>query len=408
MTHNFFIKNFGCRLNQHEGDIIAERMLDQGHNRTQWKDADVVIVNGCVVTARADRKLRQFIRKVHRENPDATILLTGCTAKAISLQLLPEIEGVETGLKSNSAMNMLQLPDFPRITGSGITRTRACLKIQDGCDRKCAYCIVPLVRGNSRSRPIDDIVEQVSIFVDTGFKEIVLTGVDIGDWRQNSLRLPDLMRKILDKTGIYRLRLSSLEPPGLTGELIELISIESRIAPHIHIPLQSGSYRLLREMNRPQYNPDEIVEKLEILRDARQDICFGTDIIIGYPRETTDDFGCTAELLQSGIFAYAHIFRFSPRPGTAAFKLEKIDNTTVDILTRILHDIDKRNRRNFARNFIGRKLEFIVERSYGNIASGRTANYLKVHAHGKVRQGDTADVMVKSTGEMMLEGEIVI
>ncbi len=422
----------------------------EGFKPTSWKNADIVLVNGCTVTARADQKLRQFVHRIRRENPQAKILITGCTAIAMNNELLPPISGTalidkshrydiaklfesteidskyiqpDNDLKCISDTSPMEL-DFPIIYGLNISRTRARLKIQDGCDNRCAYCIVPLVRGNSRSRPLDKIIHQMEILIDKGFKEIVLTGVDIGDWNYDNLHLADLIRRILDETKVYQLRLSSLEPPSLSDELVNLIASEERIAPHLHIPLQSGSDRLLRKMNRPQYDVMAIMKKLQNIRLQREEVCFGADIIVGYPAETAEDFSKTESILESGVFAYSHIFKFSPRPGTKASNLKLIPGNVMSERAERLQYLDRKNRYNFAKQFLGKKLEFIVEQSKpissvsagrmsdkgeiaDRIAIGHTGNYLKVYAKGVASKGSIAYFRVEDFAEMKVSGKIV-
>ena len=426
MNVRFYIKNFGCRLNQHEGDIIGERLLDSGWVRADWRESDVVIVNGCTVTARADQKVRQFVHRVRRENPAAKILITGCTASALLKHLIRFDEevivvpprfryAIPQFLKSGGGYSDGDIPadeirtdgQFVLTEGKGISRTRANLKIQDGCDRRCAYCIVPIVRGGAVSRPAEDVIEQAKRFESAGFKEIVLTGVDIGTWRDGDLTLASLLRLLLERTEVYRFRLSSIEPPGLTEDLLELLAAEPRLAPHLHIPIQSGSQRLLRDMNRPFYRIADLVEKFERLRSARADFCFGTDIIVGFPTETEQDFEDTRRLLSAGVFAYAHIFRYSPRPGTAAYSLKPLPAGEVSRRAKILGEIDAHNRVEFARKFVGRQLEFLVERRAGEYVLGRAANFLRVKARGVARRNQIATVQIHSAEPMTVIGEVV-
>jgi len=416
----FYIKNFGCRLNRCEGDIIAEKLIFAGHNLTNWKYADFIIVNGCTVTGRADQKVRQFIHRTCRENPNAKILLTGCTANAINRGFLDKIdEAIIVPLKMRYGIHKIIENDFEikpansdstdvfvTIDGAGISRTRAQLKIQDGCDKRCAYCIVPLIRGKSRCRKTDDIISQAKILVKRKFREIILTGVDIGDWRDGEMKLVDSIKSILSQTDVYRIRLSSIEPPGLTDELLDLIAAEPRIAAHLHIPFQSGSRRLLADMNRPAYSVDDLLEKLIRLRKNRPEICFGTDIIFGYPTETDNDFAKTVRLLKSKILNYAHIFKFSPRPATKAFELKQIPSKILNERAKLLRVIDSANRTEFAQKFIGENLDFIVERKNGDIITGHTGNYLKVRAKGFGKRGEIAYIKVDGAGEMSVSGKI--
>ncbi|MCD6418762.1 tRNA (N(6)-L-threonylcarbamoyladenosine(37)-C(2))-methylthiotransferase MtaB [bacterium] len=413
---NFYLKNFGCRLNQYEGDVIAENLAGAGFSRAaDFHNADVIIVNGCTVTARADQKVRQFIHKVRRENSSARLILTGCTAEAIVKKFLKKIPGVEIlpkrwrydiagFLKSSPGT---EYTDFPDAGGVEIVRARANLKIQDGCDKRCAYCIVPLVRGNSRCRNADDIVKQVNHLVAAGFKEIVLTGVDIGVWHDSEMRLPGLLKKILAQTDIFRLRLSSIEPPGITDELIGIISSEEKIAPHLHIPLQSGSEDVLSSMMRPAYNPFDVLERVEAIRKMRPELCIGTDIIVGFPTEKDEDFTKTVELLTTGEIAYAHLFPFSPRPGTAAANLKRLDGKIIAERMKNLREIDRRNRENFARKFAGQYFDIVVEQVRGGYVFGHTANFLKVKAKGSANRREVAKILAKSSGTMQIIGEVV-
>ncbi len=410
----FYLKNFGCRLNQSEGDSIAESLLCEGFVRSNLENAELVVVNGCTVTARSDQKLRQFVRAVRRMNDNARIVLLGCTSQAIGNGLLKEISEVETVdnryryclQKYFKAEKPIPKNDFPKINGLGIIRTRAWVKIQDGCNRFCSYCIVPLLRGKSRSRSPSKIIEQIRKLHQSGFSEIVLTGVDIGDWRESGETLSCLIKTILQKTDLPLLRLSSLEPPGLTRNLIDLISSENRIAAHLHIPIQSGSKKVLAAMKRGWYDPTDICESLEKIRLIRPEMCFGTDIIVGFPEERDSDFQRTRQILMNGTFAYAHLFRYSPRPGTSSLNLPILDSKVVNERSKILAKIDSFNRNEFATKFIGSKLRFLVEKVSGEHIFGHTSNYLRVKANGTSQRGKFETVYVTDAYDMKVSGVI--
>lgn len=411
----FYIKNFGCRLNQHEGDIIAERLIVAGLIPSAMTDADIIVVNGCTVTGRADQKLRQFVHKVQRENKDARILLTGCTATAILKKFLPNINCIEVldeKWRYSVAEYLFDRPtsgkvDFPDIAGKGIVRARASLKIQDGCDRKCAYCIVPLVRGHSRSRHADDIIIQIANLITSGFTEIILTGVDIGDWRCDGMRLPQLLRKIIDETDVQLIRLSSIEPPGVDDELLSIMSSEHRIAPHLHTPIQSGSADVLRAMHRPKYDIPELLSRLEYLRKKRPELCVGTDIIVGFPGETDSDFQKTVNLLHSGVISYTHLFPFSPRPETDAKHLKRLPTKIVNERTKILRAIDEQNRLRFAQRFIGIELNTVVERCHNGKIYGHSENYLRVIADGTAPRKKIVKILAERAAQMQVYGKII-
>ena len=411
----FFIKNFGCRLNQFEGDAIFEMLIRAGLVPGNATDSDLIIVNGCTVTSRADQKVRQFIHKIMRNNPNARIILTSCTAEAIRKGILKGINGVEVvGWENKFSIDkyILGTPEpshdrFPRISRKSVSRTRAWVKIQDGCNRRCAFCIVPVVRGRSVSRSSRDIIDQIRELNVSGFAEIVLTGVDIGNWSDGKAGLAQLVEKILSSTDVKVLRLSSLEPPGLTDELIEVFCTNERIAPHLHIPIQSGSERVLKLMNRDWYKLDELVGRIEKVINCRDGVCIGTDIIVGFPGENDEDFEATERLLRSGYFAYAHIFKFSPRPMTPAYNLKPIPPKTVNERAKRIKEIDRNNRMSFAKKFVGKILDFIPERVTEERVFGHSLNYLKVVAQGSAKRGEISKVLVEDFAEMTVFGKVL-
>ncbi len=417
MDLRFHIKNFGCRLNQHEGDAMYARLVDAGFIPSPMTEADLVIVNGCVVTGRAEQKVRQFIHKVKRENPGAKLLVTGCTAEAISRGLVGKIDGAEIveRQRMNDIAGLLTISqshqdvlDFPRFNVKNIPRARAWLKIQDGCQRACSYCIVRIIRGKPRSRRVPDIIDCVNRIVEAGFNEIVLTGTDLGSWEGNNgkMRLPELLRKILDETDVSLIRLSSIEPPGVTEELIDVISSDDRIAPHLHIPLQSGSVDVLSAMNRPTYDPFDVLRRVDKLRAARDSLCVGADIIVGFPSEGDDDFEMTADLLRSGMISYAHLFKFSPRPGTEAAKLKPLPSKTVKARLKVLKSIDDENRSAFAKRFCGKTLRMVVEKCSGGKVLGHTENYLYAVCDGTAERRTIVKIAVQKAEGMKVFGKV--
>lgn len=412
----FYIKNFGCRLNQSEGDAVREKLLLAGWCEANPRESEIVFINGCTVTSRADQKVRQFIHKVYRENPSAKIVITGCTALAIEKNI-PIMKQYLKSIMSSIILpskfrfepqsffdsNDISQIDFPDISGTGIHRTRAWVKIQDGCDRNCSYCIVPLVRGKSKSRKTNDVVEQVKVLVNEGFKEIVLTGVDIGDWKDENKTLADLLIILLKETTISRIRLSSLEPPGLSDEIANLLASENRIAPHLHIPIQSASPNVLKAMNREfRISTDEILEKISQVRSKRPDLCFGTDIIVGFPTETDDEFNMTLNLLKMDIVSYAHIFPFSKRPNTLASELKPLSSEVINRRRRIILSVDRENRKRFAQKFVGKPISVLIENVSSGKWTGHSPNYIKVFGVGNPKRGEEISVISRSSGVMTL------
>jgi threonylcarbamoyladenosine tRNA methylthiotransferase MtaB len=405
---NFHIKNFGCRLNQFEGEELSTLLQNAGCVKTEIHACDILIVNGCAVTARTEQKINQFVRKFRRDNPETKIIITGCIAQGIFEGILSPIECAEIVAQKNKFDIERYIAEIHNavITPQKQSRARASIKIQDGCDNSCSYCIVPLLRGKSISLSRSSIVERIREFETEGYREVVLTGVDIGSYRDNDTDLPLLLGAILEKTSSIHIRLSSLEPQNLSERLTDIFCRENRIAPHLHLPLQSGSETVLCAMNRHNYRPKEISEIIAGIRSRRHNLTVGADIIVGYPIETDSDFAQTVSLLESGAINYAHIFPFSPRPQTQAFSLKPIMPQILRVRLDALHSIDSINRLSAASRYIGKTLDFIVEKSTATACTGHTDNYLKVIATGTAPRGSVASIIVEKAGKMTIEGKI--
>jgi threonylcarbamoyladenosine tRNA methylthiotransferase MtaB len=353
----YYIVNFGCRAQQADGSAIERQLADRGLARVgSAEEAEVVVLNTCTVTAAADQDARAVIRRVRREQPAAKILVTGCYAQRAP-QEIAALEGV-TWVVGNSHKhqigsivgraqrpNFLPLGDFDfglsdssfrgAIYASdifahtelqaapvfdGIERTRPNLKIQDGCDNRCSFCVIPFVRGRSRSLPTEVILREVEALEKAGYREIVISGINLGRWGRDfekPERFPDLLREMLERSSIEKLRLSSVEPMDWTDDLIALMASSPRIAKHAHVPLQSGSDTILRKMHR-KYRPWHYAEKIEKIRRAMPDAAIGADVMVGFPGETEELFRESVEFVESLPFTYLHVFTYSPRPGTPA------------------------------------------------------------------------------------------
>jgi len=367
---SFHIVNFGCRATQADAAAIERQLVERGCARADSRaGADFVVVNTCTVTASADSQARQAIRHLHRENPDARIVVTGCYAQRAPEELArmegvawvvgnshkPEIRSL-VGQTSRSVhenalaqLQPAQPPLAPILTGDvfaldsvlvapieggesdlGAGRTRPILKIQDGCNYRCSYCVIPFVRGRSRSLPPAQAIEEIRKLAGAGYKEIVLSGISLGSYghdlepRPDSsgrrIELTDLVRRILDETPLEQLRLSSVEPMDITRDLVELVASSDRIARHFHIPLQSGSDRILAKMHR-WYRAEHYARRLELIRKLLPDAAIGADLIVGFPGETDADHRATVEFVRAMPFTYLHVFAFSARPGTPAASL---------------------------------------------------------------------------------------
>ncbi len=335
----FFVQNFGCRATQADGAALEAQLGAKGLSAAASRDAaDVVVLNTCTVTAEADKDARSAIRRTHRENPNARILVTGCYAQRAPTELaeMPGVAWVVGNSHKTSIADVVagELEYHSILTGdifetrdiltapimeSTGDRTRPNLKIQDGCHNRCSFCVIPFVRGKSRYVGADQVVEQVRQ-LSSGYKEVVLSGINLGRWGRESgseMRLPDLLRRILNETEIPRLRLSSVEPMDFSDDLLGLMAESPRIANHVHAPLQSGSDKILRLMHR-KYRPRHYADRLAKARALMPDAGIGADVMTGFPGETDALFEESRQFIASMPYTYLHVFTYSERPGTPA------------------------------------------------------------------------------------------
>jgi len=404
------LQTVGCKLNQYETEGIAERFGERGFDVVPFDGtADVYVVNTCTVTGRSDYRSRQMLRRASRSGPNALIVATGCYAQRdpSALAAMPEVHAVVGNReKPRLADRVAELMDRPDGGRSGaatvvappldgcpfepydITRfrghTRAFIKIQDGCDRRCAYCAVPDARGPSRSRDFGCVVEQAALLVAGGYREVVLTGVHIGEYvSADGARLPELLRAVAGIPGLGRVRLGSLESRHLTTRVADLVAGNDGVANHLHVPLQSGSDRILATMGRDT-TAAEYQEAVRRVTDRDPSCGLGADVMVGFPGETDDDFRRTVDLIESLPFTYLHVFAYSPRPGTQADALgEPVPPGEKRRRSRTLRALGRRQSLEFRRRLLGSRLEMLVERSEaGGVVSGLTANYVRVRADG--------------------------
>lgn len=340
----FFVQNFGCRATQADGAALEAQLGAKGLSAAESRDAaDVVVLNTCTVTAEADKDARSAIRRTHRENPNARILVTGCYAQRAPAELaeMPGVSWVVGNSHKASIADVVagDLEYHSTVTGAILTgdifetrdiltapimestgdRTRPNLKIQDGCHNRCSFCVIPFVRGKSRYVGADQVVEQVRQ-LSAGYKEVVLSGINLGRWGREAgseMRLPDLLRRILNETEIPRLRLSSVEPMDFSDDLLGLMAESPRIANHVHAPLQSGSDKILRLMHR-KYRPRHYADRLAKARAWMPDAGIGADVMTGFPGETDELFEESRQFIASMPYTYLHVFTYSERPGTPA------------------------------------------------------------------------------------------
>jgi len=394
----YHVATLGCKLNQFDSAAIESRLASRGMARSEDPSrARVVVVNTCTVTSAADSQSRQAIRRIRRENPGCVLIVTGCYAQrdAAALRKIPGVDAV-VGLPGEReipeivarlAPGALAEPSCADRTGDPLPffsdRTRAFLKIQEGCDLRCSYCVIPSVRGGSRSVGPGAVARRVSLLVAAGHREIVFTGVNTGDYGKDldpPTTLAALLRLTCEAPGLGRLRLNSVEPRCVTEDLVEVMAISGRIAPHLQVPLQSGSDPVLARMRRP-YRARDYRRVLESIRKRIPGAGLGADVIVGFPGETEEDFRRTRDLIASSELNYLHVFSFTPRPGTPAAAMPGTPKGDVirernAELRALGADLSRR----FRSSFLGRELEVLGLREIlpGGRVRGLSGNFIDV------------------------------
>ena len=487
---SYHVQNFGCRATQADGAAIDRQFSERGWQRADAAaDAEVVVLNTCTVTASADQDARAAIRRVHRDNPKAQILVTGCYAQRAPQELSaiagvsvvvgnshkhelanyvrplvihrdndlagsagPRVGDVESGVgdmesarpthplfsdesdplgtTERAANNFVplarigtqggadvivgdifahtELTAAPVFDGESSEKTRPNLKVQDGCNNRCSFCIIPYVRGRSRSLTTDNVIREVDALVSAGYREIVLSGINLGRWGRDLVPRTSfvaMLREILERTAIEKLRISSVEPMDWTNELIELVASLPRICKHAHVPLQSGSDKILRKMHR-KYRPWHYADRIERIRRAMPDAAIGADVMVGFPGETADDFDETRAFIERLPFTYLHVFTYSSRPGTPSASMS--DQVPVQVArerNRILRELAAQKKRAFMESFVGRALEAITLTHFdGEYTEALTDNYLKLQVRGRQEANRRMRVAIQAAGSDALLG----
>lgn len=444
----FSIENFGCRATDSDAAALRHELLASGLSIAgDHSNADFVVLNTCTVTAAADSQAREAVRKIHRANPGARIVVTGCYAQRAPEELAG-IEGValvvgnshQAGLPSfvrelstanreatprdrasdfiplarleNEAMSLDRGPAkiltgdvFAQadlhIAPTGVVagdRTRPILKIQDGCNNRCAYCVIPFVRGRSRSLSPDRVASEVCTLAAAGSKEAVLSGINLGSYGRDltpRTGFVDLVRRILDETEIQQVRFSSIEPQDVTEDIVSLVASSPRLAPHFHVPIQSGSNRVLRAMRR-WYRAEHCAERIKLIRRLLPDAGIGADIVVGFPGETDEDFQATAEFVERLPFTYLHVFSFSARPGTEAAKMSGVvPADTIRERARNLRALAAEKASDFRASQEGRTVRALTLARGGEGWTGAlTGNYLKIRIAGRFPRNEWHEVRV--------------
>ena len=393
----FFVQNFGCRAAQADGAALESLLTAKGLQAADARaEAGLVVLNTCTVTAAADDDVRQTIRRVHRENPEARILVTGCYAQRAPEELAA-MPGVEWVVGNSHKTQIAELVTAAPYHGNVLVgdifaqheflsapvedaagdRTRPNLKIQDGCNNRCSFCIIPFVRGRSRSAPVEQVLEQVRGLA-SRYREVVLSGINLGRWGRepgSTMRLAGLIRLLLAETTVERLRLSSVEPMDFSDDLLGLMAGEERIASHVHAPLQSGSDRVLRRMHR-KYRPRHYADRVTKARAMMPDAAIGADVMVGFPGETDAEFEESRRFIEEMPFTYLHVFTYSERPGTTA--AESPDQVPMKVRkerNRVLRELAAAKNRAFRERMVGRTLSAVTLDDAGVALTG---NYLKV------------------------------
>lgn len=378
----FWVKNFGCRASQADGAAIEAGLAAKGLAPASGAaDAGLIVLNTCTVTATADDEVRQTVRRIHRDHPQARILITGCYAQRAPRELAA-MDGVSL-VVGNS--HKTQIPDlaasavdyhgqievgdiFARqdflsapVEDAAGDRTRPNLKIQDGCNNRCSFCIIPFVRGRSRSAPAEQVIDQVRALAGK-YREIVLSGINLGRWGRDfpgRIRLADLVWRLLDETPVERLRLSSVEPMDFSDDLLNLMASSPRIARHVHAPLQSGSDTVLRRMHR-KYRPRHYADRILKARALMPECAVGADVMTGFPGETDAEFEDSRAFIESLPFTYLHVFTYSERPGTPAAEREQVPASVRKHRTHILRALAAKKNLEFRRSMIGRRISVVT------------------------------------------------
>lgn len=411
---SFSIQTFGCRVNQAEAfwwtDALQKKGLKFEKDSLQ---SDFVLVNSCTLTSRADRDTRSFIRKVARLNPAAKLIVTGCYAERApeELQRMPRVWRVFSNAeKKNITTEILSLTSPRDEISTSAFRSRALVKVQDGCNFRCTFCVIPSVRGESVSVGKREIIARIKELSAQGFKEIVLTGIHLSsyglDLKPRSSLL-ELLREISDIEGLSRIRLSSLDPRFLKPSLVELITTSEKICPHFHLSLQSGSDEILSRMGR-RSKVEAYNEILSSLREKSPHASLGADIIAGFPGETEEEFEHTCAFLRQSPLTYFHVFSYSARPGTAAASWQQVHDREKKERAALLRKISRTKNTNFRRNFLGKECEAIVVKKKKTRDEVLTSNYLRVCAPSSpYSEKDEVKVLITHVDEQETRGKFV-
>ena len=406
------ILTFGCRLNSYESEIIEQNLIEKGVK-------DIAVYNSCAVTEEAIRQVKYSIRKKRRDEPNTKIVVTGCAAQ-IEPQSFLDMKEVDKVLgnsekrdmsshllrNNNNLVSDIMINENPlnSLRTGYKNKTRAFVEIQNGCNHRCTFCVIPFGRGNLRSKSKEQIIKEINNLINEGHKEIILTGVDIASWNmenQKEASLGILIEYILNEAPrLERLRLSSMDVIGFDGKLIDLITNNKRILPHIHLSLQSGDNLILKRMKRRHLREDAI-DLCSQLKRKRPEISFGADLIVGFPTETEEMFQNTLDIIEECRLDWIHAFPFSPRPGTPAAKMPQNDNKLIKLRSKILRDVAKKRKIKHLENLVGKNIEVFVEKDN----KGHSNQFAPIKLIEKeIKSGQTITALIKSSDENFAHG----
>lgn len=418
MKNTFNIITLGCKVNQYESEAVEEIFQARGYEKKE-NNADIYVINTCTVTNMSDRKSRQMISRARRDNPEAVIAVMGCYSQ-VKPEEVAAIEGVDVVLGSRNKEEVVDLCEnvlqnkkaIDKVLSFSETKTieeleisnqeamtRAYMKIQDGCNMYCSYCLIPYARGNIASRDMDSIKEEAKRLAQNGYKEIVLTGIHVASYGKdlrNGISLIDVIEEVAKTEGIERIRLSSMEPRHITRDFLERMKATGKACDHFHLSLQSGSDDILRAMNR-KYDTKIFIEKVNLIREVFPNAGLTTDIIVGFPTETEENHEETKDFVKDIKFAKTHLFKYSKRDGTKAASMKpEVDGNVKKVRLKELEAIEEVNRLNFLKNQIGKTLSVLFESKSDmeGYKSGYSTNYLRVNVKADIGDNEVRDVLI--------------
>lgn len=414
------IKTLGCKVNSYESEFVRSLFLKKGYSIVE-DSADIYVVNTCSVTNEADKKSRKLINSIRNKNKNSIIAIMGCFCehKKEEIKSLVDVDiiignkdkskivdYIEEFIESKNKKELfydISKEDFENMEIDKFeTKTRAFVKVEDGCNNFCSYCIIPYVRGRVRSKPKDKVLSEIKHLGKNGHKEVVLTGIHTGQYDDAGYRLSDLIKDISKIKEIIRIRLSSIEVVEINDEIIEEFKNNTKFVSHLHIPLQSGCNKTLKNMNR-RYDSKYFKEKTELLRTIRTDLSVSTDVIVGFPGETEEDFTECYEFCKEIKFSKIHVFPYSDRDGTVASKMNnKVDDRIKKERTRKLIDLSNSLEEEYNNSFIGKELDILFEEEKDGYYIGHASNYVKIRVRGNYKLNEIYNIKIKKD---MLLGE---